>query len=211
MVKKYNFRMRMVAGILCIAMVSCVSPVPSLPEPAPVPAEREAEADPAPAQEQPPTESAEQVDQEPIPEESPTSDPIVEVEPEPVYVPTETEYVQTFTKVEQLIVALNSIIRNQQYDDWLPYLTQEYLESLSDPAFLADVSERPILKNRGIELDSLEDYFAYVVVPSRANLRLDDLVFLSDGEVEAIMVIGETRITLYRLVQVDGQWKIGSF
>ena len=64
------------------------------------------------------------------------------------------------------------------------------------------------LKNN-IVLKSLEDYFNFVVVPSRANLRLDDLVFLKETEVEAIMVVGNRRVTLYRLIKIGDQWLIG--
>lgn len=140
-----------------------------------------------------------------LPQEIP-DEPVVEE-----YVPTEVEYDEIFSEVELLIQSLNEIIRQQRFDEWLSFLTPRYAERISDPEFLLEVSERPIMKNRGIELQTLEDYFTHVVVPSRANLRLDELNFLNNQEVEAIMVMGNTRITLYSLILIDGAWKIGSF
>lgn len=137
--------------------------------------------------------------------------PPVETEVTEIFVPTETEYRQTFVQVEEIISELNRLIRERRFEEWLGYLTDEYRATLSDPAFLKEASERPALKNRGVVLSNLRDYFINVVVPSRANLRLDDLVFVSADSVEAIMEIQDSRITLYYLVLQNGVWKIGSF
>lgn len=147
-----------------------------------------------------------------VPEEPPAEPEVQEpLEAAGEFVPTEEVYRETFQDIDDYISELNSIIRNKDYEQWVQFLTTKYKESLSDPAFLADISERPVLKNRNVQVDSLRDYFTHVVVPSRANIRLDDLVFLSDQEIEAIMVIGETRITVYRLVKTQEGWKIGAF
>jgi hypothetical protein len=66
----------------------------------------------------------------------------------------------------------------------------------------------PILQRNDIVLESLRDYFRWVVVPSRANARLDDLRFATKTDVEAIMSVNGQRVILYHLKKVDGSWKI---
>jgi hypothetical protein len=127
------------------------------------------------------------------------------------YVPTEDLFLSTFARVEEIIRELNGIIQARDFNRWVQYLTQEHRAQLSSPSYLQEVSRRPILANRSIVLTSLQDYFLQVVVPSRANLRLDDLVFINEQKVQAFMMFGDTKVSLYQLVYVDGDWKIGEF
>ncbi|WP_455381979.1 hypothetical protein [Salinispira pacifica] len=120
-------------------------------------------------------------------------------------------YSKTFDEVEKVIKELNSIISDGDFSAWTSYLTRQYVEEMSKPSTLKAVSESPILKRNNIVLHSLEDYFHYVVVPSRSNARLDDLVFLDENTVEAIMIVRGQRVILYQLEKRDGKWKIGLF
>lgn len=132
------------------------------------------------------------------------------VDEEP-YVVTEKEYEETFSNIETLIQELNQIIKSKNYDKWLTYLAKDYREYLSDPKTLKEISQEPVLKKYDIALRSLKDYFNYVVVPSRSNARLDDLVFVDKNHVKAIMIISNKRIILYELKKIDGKWKIGNW
>lgn len=125
------------------------------------------------------------------------------------YVVTKEVFNRTFNEVDQVIADLNKIISEEDYEAWKGYLTDDYIRTMSDPAKLAELSQSPILKRNNIVLKSLRDYFHYVVVPSRSNLRLDDLVFIDENTVEAIMVVRGQRAILYQLEKRDGKWKIG--
>ena len=122
---------------------------------------------------------------------------------------SEEKYERTFTDIEILIEKLNSLIRNSRFDEWKEYLTDEYIEYYSDLDNLKAVSETPVLKKHNIALRSLNDYFRYVVVPSRSAVRLDDISFIDDSKVVAYMIIDGVSVVLYTLVNIDGQWKIG--
>jgi hypothetical protein len=148
-------------------------------------------------------------------------EPEMESEPEPEpeaqeeeeFVVTEEIFEETFQAVEEVILELNSLIRAEEYDRWLEYLTDEYVEKYRDPEVLAELSQSGRLQNNGIVLESLFDFFIHVVVPSRANLRLDDLVFIEEDQVEAIMLIRDQRVTVYRLRLIENElgenkWKI---
>ena len=140
-----------------------------------------------------------------------TNDSQQEVPEESVYIPTEEVFVTTFSQVEEIIQELNQIIRRRDFETWTQYLTDEYREYLSRESVLQEINQRPVIQNRGLKVESLQDYFLHVVVPSRANLRLDDLYFVTDTQVQAIMNIGDVRVTLYQLILQNGNWKIGEF
>ncbi len=171
--------------------------------PEPVPEETASET--APAGPEPPAEPESDTQTEAEPEEEPA-----EAEPgaeEPIEV-SEEVYEQTFDEIEGTIQELNAVISARNFERWKTYLTDAYLDEYSDPPRLAEISEMPILQRNDITLSSLRDYFKWVVVPSRQDARLDDLRFLSENEVYAIMNINENPVILYRLRKVDGRWKV---
>jgi len=165
-----------------------------------------------------------QAEPEPIPEQIPEPEPepepelIVEPEVEPAVpeaaVPIEVSdevYEQTFTEVELVIMDLNEIVRREDYAKWRTHLSERYIEIMSSPEMLEEVSSSPILQRNEIVLEDLEDFFKYVVVPSRARSKLDELVFYSDNVVEALTERNDVLYLLYQLRKVDGQWKIDIF
>lgn len=122
---------------------------------------------------------------------------------------TKEEYNKTFSDVHHLIDQLNRIISARDYHSWTEHLTPNYIKTYSDPKILDSISNQPMLKRQHLRLVSLQDYFLNVVVPSRANARLDDLDFVSKTQVKAITVIDGQRYILYNLRFENGSWKIG--
>lgn len=116
----------------------------------------------------------------------------------------------TFTDVRAFIEGMNDTIRRKDYDTWYSHLSQEYRDYYSNPSVLLQKSEAPVLKRMGIKLQSLKDYFLYVVYPSRQNDRVDDIEFITEHEVKAITIgpDGERQI-LYFLEKDGASWKIG--
>jgi hypothetical protein len=123
---------------------------------------------------------------------------------------TEEVKTATFVDVRALIDSLNRIIRAQDYDAWLSNLTEDYIAYYSDPGILAKYSEYPIIKQKGIQLQSLKDYFLYVVFPSRQNDKVDDIEFVGENLIKAIIVSPKgDRNILYMLEKHGDAWKIG--
>ncbi len=160
----------------------------------------------------------EAVEEEPAPEpekEAIGEDEVVEAEEETpadepgVFVVSEEVFTETFQDIENLISDLNGIIRAKNYDSWLTYLTGEYYELYNSHEKLQEISQQPILQKYGIRLRTLRDYFEYVVVPSRSQAKLDDLIFTDNTHIKAIMLINGKRSILYSLEKIDGMWKIG--
>jgi hypothetical protein len=148
--------------------------------------------------------------EEPLPE-------ITEIQPEE---PAEEEdfdvlsitpEVFNFTKAEiqALVEDLNGIIRAKNYDAWVACLGEEYLAEKSSPEYLAQISEQPRLKSQNIVLISPRDYFIHVVVPSRANDRVDDIEFVAKNRVKAYTInVNGQRLRLYDLENKGNGWKI---
>jgi hypothetical protein len=130
--------------------------------------------------------------------------------PEPQqFVVSEEVYSRTFEEIGDFIRNLNRIIRDEDFQTWLSYLSQDYIRTTSDPAFLREQSQKPVLKQNNVELASLEDYFYRVVVPSRNQAQLDKIEFIDENHVKAISIVRGTRVVLFLLVREQGSWKIG--
>lgn len=151
--------------------------------------------------------------QEPEPEPEPVEEvEVVEVE-EPVatenegIIVSEDVYTQTFNEIEELINDLTKLIRRKNFNGWKKFLSEKYIEKVGSAEYLREVSESPSLKDV-VELKTLRDYFQWVVVPSRASARLDEIVFKDETHVTAYMYIEENPTILFQFELIDGQWAI---
>lgn len=116
----------------------------------------------------------------------------------------------TIIDVRAFIDSMNQIIRRQDYDAWRSHLTDDYIQHYSDPAILMQYSQYPVIKGKGIKLQTLKDYFINVVYPSRQNDKVDDIEFVGENLIKAITVSQKgDRNILYMLEKHDDTWKIG--
>jgi hypothetical protein len=122
---------------------------------------------------------------------------------------TQELYDTTKKDVQQLINELNDIIRSKNYQAWVSYLGEDYFEEINSPIFLKRTSESSFLKSKKIVLSNARDYFIHVVVPSRANSRVDDIEFVDTKRVKAFMLTSQgQRLRLYDLEDFGEGWKI---
>src|SRR5208337_5383948 len=126
--------------------------------------------------------------------------------PDRQFVATEELYKKTFNEVQAVIAELTRIISEGDYAQWLTYLTSDYVGKVGSPAFLGEASQAGVLKQNGIVLTSLQDYFNNVVVRSRLQAKLEDINFVDATHVKAITRIQGAPVILYYLVQEDGRW-----
>jgi hypothetical protein len=125
------------------------------------------------------------------------------------FVVTQDVYKQTFSEIEALVAKLSEIISDKNYEEWLSYLSPDYVEKTSSPVFLKEASKSAILQKDGIVLKDLQDYFLNVVVPSRVQATLEDISFIDSTHVKAISLVNGKPVILYWLVWVDSRWMIG--
>ena len=123
------------------------------------------------------------------------------------------QYDATKEEVQHFIGELNQIIRRRNFNAWKDSLSPEYLAQISSAENLRQISEQPAMKTRNIALKNAEDYFIFVVVPSRANSRVDDIEFIDRNRVKAFTVRinkdgDEEKLLLYNLEKSGNTWKI---
>ena len=195
--------------ILSIIIISCAStdkisdtPTKELPKPV-------TETVPAPIPEFKSEEkkASEKTDGTPI---SPKKNDIIKTEDQSTEISQE-QYAKTFEEVEKVIDELNSIIKAGDFNRWTTYLTPKFIQEIMDPNALEKINEQPVLKRNKIIIKTLSDYFIYVVVPSRASVRLDDLIFTDPERVRAFMLIRGDRVLIYQLEKITGKWKISTW
>jgi hypothetical protein len=122
---------------------------------------------------------------------------------------TEEVFNATKTDVQQFIGDLNNIIRTKDYKAWVDHLGEAYFSHISSPEYLGRISESARLKARQIRVSTPQEYFIHVVVPSRANDRVDDIEFVSPTRVKAFTITAKNqRLRLYDLEWSDNRWKI---
>jgi hypothetical protein len=139
-----------------------------------------------------------------IPAEEPTDDEVFD----PLSISQEV-FDSTKSDVQKLILDLNRIIKAKNYNTWVSHLGKAYLDKISSEEFLASVSAQPYLKNNKITLTSARDYFEKVVVPSRANDRVDDIAFVTQNRVKVYTINDKgERLRLYDLENLGDGWKI---
>ena len=153
----------------------------------------------------------------PVVEEPP---PVVETPIEtPVETPVETAaafevteevYTRTFEELEQRIREWNTLIAHKDYDGWYAALSTTYVKERGSTAYLAELSRNPRLKDLGVVLKTLRDYFTSVVVPARVDAALGKIEFVDESKVKAYAVIGGEPAILFYVVREDGRWKIGT-
>ncbi len=121
---------------------------------------------------------------------------------------TQSMYEQAFEEIEELIAKLNSVIARGQFNRWKTFISQAYSEKYSSDETLNEYNQYPQLLENNIVLTSLEDYFKVVVVPSRSQAVLKEIVFVSENKIVAYSSFDGKRAKLYELEKIDGMWKI---
>jgi hypothetical protein len=121
----------------------------------------------------------------------------------------------TMEEMRLLIDEINRVIRARDYDGWFSYLADDFVAVINSPSYLTQLSESSRqLRSQNIVLKTPRDYFTYVVVASRENVRvdasLDDIEFLSHNRVKAYTVNTRSRqrLRLFEFVKAGGAWKI---
>ncbi len=173
-------------AVCLLALGGCVStpPAPPVQPPAPV-------AQPAP---------------QPGPEPAPT--PAPEPPKKQEFTVSAEVYNRTFDEIRGVITELNTRIAKREYAGWLEHLTESYVRETSKQEYLDKWKEDPELKRRGIVLKTLRDFFDYRVVPTRSNVKLDEIQFVDDKHVYAFTVLRGEKYLLYYLVKTENGWKV---
>lgn len=106
------------------------------------------------------------------------------------------------SEIEEVVKKLNTVTSQKDYSRWLLYLSSAYKTEYSRADVLKRTSESLPGIAKGIVLKDLSDYFSYVFVPSRQQMRVDDIKYLSPSKVQVI----QGKLILYNLGKINGKW-----
>jgi len=126
---------------------------------------------------------------------------------------SQAKYLSTRDEVQKFIEQQNKLIKERNFEAWKTSLSREYFAEISSQENLRRISAQPAMKTRRIVLRTAQDYFDYVVVPSRADLRVDEIEFISENRVKAFTITTnkageELRLRLYDLEKIGNSWTI---
>jgi hypothetical protein len=139
-----------------------------------------------------------------LPSRNPDNDIVAQFEDVTI---TKQTFQKTKTELETVVEELNKITLSRDYQKWLTYLSDDYRRNFSDKTVLEDVSDS--LPTKGIRLKNLKDYFTFVFVPSRQNMRVDDIQFVSPTRVYVIMEITpDSPAAIYIIEKFSDGWKL---
>jgi hypothetical protein len=146
------------------------------------------------------------------------TEPELEIEPEPEPEPEETtfdpatitpeEYNEIKDDITGFIYELNAIIRSKNYNAWRMHLDDDYYNYISSPEYLQKISNTGVMQKNKIVITTVNEYFLYVVVPSRFRDRVDDIEITGVNRVKVITVDKGVRLRLYDLEKTKNGWKI---
>ncbi len=102
-------------------------------------------------------------------------------------------------------------IAAQDFYTWKELLTDAYIAHYDDNEYLAQLSQRQVLRNQGVTLRTLRDYFDYVVVESRTDTAVDAVEVLDTDQALAYTEIEGERVVLMLAVVENGRWKIDRY
>jgi len=126
---------------------------------------------------------------------------------------SQEQHQSTMTEVQKFIEEQNKNIKSKNFEAWKKSLSPEYFAEISSAENLKQLSELPGMKSRKIVLKTVQDYFLNVVVPSRADLHVDDIKFISANRVKVFTITTnkageEQRLQLYELEKIGNSWII---
>lgn len=144
------------------------------------------------------------------------------VETQPVVDIDEDEYQRSTKQMEHLVTKevfnedkkaildeiahLDTIMKNYDYTSWVTYVDQESLVYWENRKNLHKAATR--LPVKGLQLDSLEDYFRYVFIQSRVGREIDEIRYSSDVSAKAVQVRDQQDIVYYYFQKINGTWKL---
>ena len=90
---------------------------------------------------------------------------------------------------------------------WLNYIDEESKEYYKNPVNLRKAQQR--LRDKRIELKTIEDYFKYVWIPARQNSHIDEIRYISKTHVNAVQVREEqSDLVYYKFKKENGKWLV---
>ena len=109
-------------------------------------------------------------------------------------------------EILHIIRELDAVMSEQNYNAWVSYVDSDSVEYWSKKSNLQKASQR--LPVKGLRLNSLNDYFKYVFIPSRKGRNVDEIRYETEAQVKAVQVEDEIDTVYYNFIKHDGKWRV---
>ncbi|MBQ5999731.1 MAG: hypothetical protein IJL70_09735 [Treponema sp.] len=119
---------------------------------------------------------------------------------------TKEEFLNDKNEILEIIAKLSHIMADYDYQRWLKYIDPDSVAYWSDLANLKKASKRLPIKNQ--KLNSLNDYFRMVFVPSRKERSVEEIRYISRDSVKAVEVREDSDVVYYNFVKINGKWMV---
>ena len=117
------------------------------------------------------------------------------------------EFTDDKNEILEIISELALIMETQDTITWLNYIDDESKYYYKNPVNLRKVQQR--LRDKRIELKTIEDYFKYVWIPARQNSHIDEIRYISKTHVNAVQVREEQAdLVYYKFKKENGKWLV---
>ena len=117
------------------------------------------------------------------------------------------EFTDDKNEILEIISELALIMETQDTITWLNYIDDESKDYYKNPVNLRKVQQR--LRDKRIELKTIEDYFKYVWIPARQNSHIDEIRYISKTHVNAVQVREEQAdLVYYKFKKENGKWLV---
>ncbi len=121
---------------------------------------------------------------------------------------SEVVSIDTYEKDKKIILGkiaeLNVIMQDKNYKSWLNYIERNSINYWSQKTNLASASKQ--LPVKGIKLNSLEDYFRFVFIPSRVGRNIDEIRYVSSTSIKAVQIRNDETIIFYNFKKINNDW-----
>ena len=107
-------------------------------------------------------------------------------------------------EIMQIISDLAKIMAQSNYKQWLTYIDRESIQYWSNKQNLQRASRK--LPTKGLQMNTLQDYFTYVFVPSRRGREVDEIRYDSKTDVKAVQMREDTDVIYYYFNKINGKW-----
>jgi hypothetical protein len=86
------------------------------------------------------------------------------------------------------------------------------MDRFNDPVVLQAVMDSSnMLRENGVKLRNLADYFKFVVSPSRSNVTVDSIAYMDENRVEAFALIKGQKVLVYQLKLSGEEWMVSNW
>ena len=119
---------------------------------------------------------------------------------------TKDAFTEDKNAIQQIIKELDVVMKQFDYKSWLKYIDPDSVEYWQKPVNLKKAQGK--LPKKGLQLRTLEDYFKFVFVPSRAGREVPEIRYVTPEYVKAVQFQSEQDIIYYHFNKKDGKWML---